>query len=112
MNDTQNFYITTIALNSLDIPKNVLVQKTRSGAIKVLARKVGTRPFAEKIVNYSFDKLFESGAIVLRSGDLLPPKVRDMYPQIFKNPHKEQSKSTPPTNENQIVSDESSEKSI
>lgn len=107
-NAKQAFYITSIALKSLDIPKGVLVQKTRNGAIKILARKVGNRSYAEKIVNYSFDKLLESGAIVYRSVDMIRFETRNMYPHIFNN------KNTPSENnstQTQESTDGSSEKS-
>ena len=78
-----SFFITATAILTHNIPKGVVVARTGTGRVRILARKSGNKILKEKTVpNAIFDDLLAKSAIEFRQK--LPPEVAVNYPDLVK----------------------------
>lgn len=75
-------FVTVSAVATVNLPKGVVVTKTRKGQVRVAPRKAGTKMLKEQFCAVDFVDLYDRGVIVAFRE--MPDHLKAMYPEAEK----------------------------
>lgn len=72
-------FVTVSTVATVNLPKGVVVTKTRRGQVRVAPRKAGTKMLKEQFCSVDFVELYDRGVIVAYRE--MPDHLKGNYPE-------------------------------